>query len=372
MSLNPIKIFFFLIFSIGFQSFAQNYLMYVGTFTTKISEGIYIYNFNADTGDLTLKHVVKHANSPGFLAISPNQENLYATSKIVGGAVHAYSIDQNSGNLTFLNVQPSGGENPCHVVVDQTGKWVIVGNYTAGTLSVLPIQTDGILGKPIQTIVHEGKSINPERQEKPHVHSINIAPNNKDVFVPDLGMDKIMTYQLDIATGFLTAAQVPFTTVKAGSGPRHFTFHPNRKFAYIVQEMGGLVTGFNYSSGKLIQFQEVSTLPVGYTGNNSSADIHISDDGKFLYASNRMHESIAVFEINRKNGMLKLIQNQDVKGKTPRNFSIDPTGKYLLVANQDSDNITIFNRNSKTGKLTFTGKEFNVSMPVCLKFLVKK
>ncbi len=340
--------------------------LFVGTYTTKTSEGIYVYKFNTNTGDFTPISVANGIKNPSFLALSPDKRYLYSVAEMSGGAVSSFSFDKKSGYLTMLNTQSAGGDGPCHVAVDKTGKWVIVGNYRGGSLSILPVQVDGSLGKATQTIQHEGSSVNKERQEKAHVHSINIAPNNEDVFVPDLGTDKIMTYQLNTQTGQLTPGTPAFTAATAGAGPRHFTFHPNGKFAYVIQELDGTVTGFNYKKGQLAPFQTISTVPDDYKGRKWCADIHISPDGKFLYGSNRAHESLVIYSINQKNGQLTYVGHQDVLGKTPRNFMIDPTGKWVLVANQDTDNIVIFGRDKKTGKLTPTGKEIKVSMPVCL------
>ena len=350
------------------QSSADLYL-FIGTYTTKTSEGIYVYRFNTQTGDFVPVSIAKGIKNPSFVALSPDHRYLYSVAEMSGGAVSAFSFDKQSGNLTLLNTQPSGGNGPCHVAVDKTGKWVIVGNYGGGSLSILPVQADGSLGQATQTFQHEGKSVNTERQEKPHVHSINIAPNNKDIFVPDLGTDKIMTYSLDAKSGKLSAGNPPFTATTPGAGPRHFTFHPNGKFAYVIQELDATITGFNYQKGNLKPFQTVKTLPDDYKGRNWCADIHISPDGKFLYGSNRSHESLVIFGIDPKTGQLTLVGHQSVNGKTPRNFMIDPTGKWVLVANQDSDNVVIFSRDVKTGKLTPTGKEIKVSMPVCLKTL---
>lgn len=352
----------------------DDYFLYVGTYTTKTSQGIYGYRFNAKTGDYRLVDSTKGLSNPSFLSISPDQRFLYALAGNSRDSVRALAIETGSHRLIPLNAQPSGSQGVVHLQVDKTGKWLIVGHYTAGSLSVLPIQPDGALGRVTQVIQLEGKGIESgatpaERQDHPYVHSINIAPNNKDVFVPDLGMDKIMTYSLDAKTGQLTPGNPPFTAVTPGSGPRHFTFHPNGKFAYVIQEMGALITGFSYQHGQLTPIQTVSTLPEGYTGRKWAADIHISPDGKFLYGSNRAHESLVIFRIDPKTGQLLLVGHQPVGGKTPRNFAIDPTGNFVLVANQDSDNITIFRRDKQTGKLTFTGKEISVSMPVCLKFI---
>lgn len=350
---------------------AQNstYYLYIGTYTRKTSEGIYVYQFNATTGDLTPVSIAKDLTNPSFLSISADQQFLYSLGGTKGDSVNAFRIEK-SHQLTLLNSQSlAGSSGACYLEVDQTGRWLIVGNYGSGTVTVLPIQPNGMLAPVSQTIQHEGKSVDTERQQKPYVHSINIAPNNIDVFVPDLGTDKIMTYRLDQETGQLSLAPIPFAIVAPGSGPRHFTFHPNGKFVYVINEMGATITGFNYTAGVLESFQTVTSLPDDYTGRKWTADIHISPDGKFLYGSNRAHESLAIFSIDQKTGRLTLVGYQPVHGKTPRNFVIDPTGNFLLVANQDSDNITVFKRNLQSGALKFTGKEITISQPVCLKFI---
>lgn len=348
----------------------SEFYMLVGTYTSGKSEGIYVYKFNSKTGDLTYVSKATGLKNPAFLSFSPNQKYVYSVGETdKNGSVNAFSFDKKNGKLTFLNSQPSNGSGPCHVTTDLTGKWVIVGNYSGGSLSVLPVEKDGKLGAGIQTIQHEGKSVNAQRQEKPHVHSINIAPNNTDVFVPDLGIDKIVSYQLDAKTGHLSNGKPEYTTIKDGAGPRHFTFHPNGKFAYVINELDATVTAFHYKKGGLSEFQTISTLPKDYTGQKWCADIHISPDGKFLYGSNRTHDSLVIYSIDPKTGELAYITNESVLGKTPRNFAIDPTGNFILVANQDSDNITIFKRNKQTGTLTSTGKSVEVGTPVCLKLV---
>ncbi len=345
-----------------------DYYLYVGTYTTKTSEGIYVYRFNTQTGDFTPVSVARVSN-PLFLAVSPDHRFLYSLSGNNRDSVRAFAIDKQSHRLTALNAQASGAKGVVHLQVDKTGNWVIVGHYTDGSLSVLPINPDGSLGMFRQLIQHEGKSIDPERQTKPYVHSINIAPNNRDVFVADLGIDKIMTYRLDAKTGQLTPGNPPFTAVTPGSGPRHLTFHPNGKFVYSIQEIGATITGFSYGNGALNPIQTVNTLPDEYTGRKWAADIQISPDGRFLYGSNRAHESLVIFSIDQQIGQLTFVGYQPVNGKTPRNFIIDPTGNFLLVSNQESDNITIFKRNKQTGKLTATGKEISVSIPMGLLFI---
>lgn len=362
---------FALLMLASINSLAQNndYYLLVGTYTSKGSEGMYVYKFNTQTGDFTPVSVAKGIKNPTFLDVAPNQQFVYAVGETEGGSVNAYSFNNKTGELTKLNTQSAGGSGPCHISVDKTGKWALVGNYGGGSLSILPIQKDGSLGAPTQTIKHEGKGANASRQEKPHVHSVNIAPNNTDVFVPDLGIDKIVTYQLDTKAGHLNVGNPPATQTAVGAGPRHFTFHPNGKWAYVIQELNSTVTAYNYGNGALKEIQTISTLPSDYKGNNSCADIHISADGKFLYGSNRFYDHLVIFSIDQKTGKLTYITNQSVQGKTPRNFMIDPTGKWVLVANQDSDNIVLFKRDAKTGTLTPTGKEVKVSMPVCLKMI---
>lgn len=342
----------------------------VGTYTSGKSEGIYVYKFNVKTGEFSKESVAKNVQNPSYLVISPDEKYVYSAGEIdKNGAVYAFAFDKKTGNLDKLSTQSSNGNYPCFVEIDKTGKWVFAGNYGAGSLTVLPVEANGGLGKPTQTIQHEGKSINPSRQEGPHVHSVNIAPNNIDVFVPDLGLDKIMTYSLDAKTGKLSVGNPPFTKVQDGSGPRHFTIHPNGKFAYVIQEISGSVTVFDYKKGALSAIQTISTKPDGFMGGFNSADIHLSPDGKFLYGSNREHDSIVIYSIDAKTGKLTYVAHQSVMGKKPRNFMIDPTGNFVLVANQESDNITIFKRDAAKGTLTPTGKEISVPNPVCLKMI---
>ena len=356
------------------QSFAQKttpqeYYMLVGTYTQKTSEGIYVYKFNTETGDFSLVNKATDIKNPSFLAVSPDEKFVYSVAEESGGEVVSFAFDKANAALKKLNTQSSGGAHPCHVELDKTGKWVFVGNYTGGNLSVFPIKADGSLAVNTQILQHEGKSVNEARQEKPHVHSVNISPDNQHLFVPDLGIDKVVAYDFNAKTGKVQPSNPASIKVVAGSGPRHFTFHPNQKFGYVIQELNATITAFAYKNGTLKQIQVVSTLPAGFTGKNSCADIHISEDGRFLYGSNRFHDTLVIFEINPKTGKLTLVGEQPVNGKTPRNFSIAPNGKFVLVANQDSDNITIFKRDAKTGKLETTGKEIAVSMPVCIKWV---
>jgi 6-phosphogluconolactonase len=378
MKLNTHFLFtFLLIFTNNFfaqkpskKTMNNDFHLMVGTYTSGKSEGIYTFKFNVKTGEFTPESVAKNIKNPSFLAISSDSKYVYSAGETdKQGSVHSFAFDKKTGVLTPLTSQSANGNYPCHVAIDKTGEWVICGNYGAGNLSVFPVEANGSLGKASQTIQHEGKSINPGNQESPHVHSINIAPNNVDVFVADLGMDKIMTYSLDAKTGKLSAGNPPFTSVKAGSGPRHFEFHPNGKFAYCIQEISGEVVAYDYKKGSLNTIQTISTKPADLKGDLNCADIHISPDGKFLYGSNRVHDSLAIYEVDAKTGKLAYVAHQSVMGKKPRNFMIDPTGNFVLVANQDSDNIVIFKRDAVKGTLTPTGKEIAVPNPVCLKMV---
>ncbi len=337
----------------------------VGTYTKRDSEGIYMIKFNPETGDFREVGVTGDIEDPSFLALSPDKKYVYSVSEIGGGSVYAYALGDSS--LNFISSESSGGVHPCHIAVDKTGKWVFTGNYSDGSLAVLPILENGGVGKFVQAIKHTGSGPNKDRQKEPHVHSVNVSPNNQDIYVPDLGIDKVMAYRFNDSTGTLTEGNS--VAVSAGSGPRHFTFHPNGKYAYVVQELTGKVTAFKYSDNTLETIEEVSTLPEGFEGKNSSADIHISPDGKFLYASNRFHDSIVIYEIDQKTGKLQQVSHHSVLGQMPRNFGITPNGKFLLVANQETDNIVIFERDAESGKISPTGKEIPVSMPVCLLFI---
>lgn len=346
----------------------KNYLI-VGTYDSPKSEGIYVYTFDNNSGEATAVSHVKTSN-PSFISISPDQRFVYSGSESGNKSeVAAFSFSKKDGSLTLLNKQLSQGDNPCYVQVDRTGKWLFAGNYSSGNFSVYPINPDGSLKEASTTIKHEGKGKDIKRQEGPHVHCTVISPDNKWLFVPDLGIDKVMIYAFDDKTGTLTTAEQPFAASEPGSGPRHFIIHPKEKYAYVIEELSGTVQAFEYKKGKLDPIQRISTMVEGDNRYPGSADIHISAEGKFLYASNRGEvNSIAIFSI-KKNGQLKLEGHQSTLGKGPRNFSIDPSGKYLLVGNQNTDEIVIFNRDGNTGLLSDSGKRIKLGKPVCLKWM---
>jgi 6-phosphogluconolactonase len=352
---------------------AQEHYMIVGTYDSPKSEGVYVYKYSSIDG--TAKEV-SHVKTPNasFVAVSPNEKYVYAVHEDApqngkGGEIVAFSFNKETGILSFINKQPSGGDHPCHVEVDKTGKWVFASNYSSGSLSVYPVNADGGLGTPT-TIQHYGSGKNQERQKGPHAHGAIISADNRWLFVTDLGIDKVMIYSFDAATGKLTPAKQPFVQSEAGSGPRLFTFHPNNKYAYVIEELTGTVVAYKYKKTKLKTIQRISTMPEGDKGFAGSADIHVSADGRFLYASNRGDvNTIAIYSINKNNGTLLLIGHQSTLGKAPRNFSIDPSGKFLLCENQNSDEIVVFNRNATTGLLTDSGKRISLGKPVCIKWI---
>ncbi|MFT3824064.1 MAG: lactonase family protein [Chitinophagaceae bacterium] len=362
-----------LFFIQGFSQTDKSYYMLAGTYTSGKSKGIYVYKFN--TADGSVEEIsTASASNPSFLAVSPDEKFVYSVyedaTKGKGGDVAAYAFDKQTGKLTFINRQPSGGDHPCFVAVDKTGKWVTAGNYSSGSLSLLPIEEDGSIGMVKTHIEHNGSGIDKSRQASPHVHSTFFTPDNNWLLVPDLGIDKVMIYNFEAATGTLTPGIPAFAKVTDGAGPRHLDFSPSHKYVYLIEEMGGNVVVYKYKNGELTPVQRVSALPDGFKGTIGSADIHVSPDGRFVYASNRgSSNNIAIFKVNPRNGKLSMFSLVPTGGITPRNFSIDPSGKFLLVANQNSDNIVIFKRDVETGHLTATGKQISIPNPVCIKWI---
>jgi 6-phosphogluconolactonase len=349
----------------------ENYLL-IGTYTGK-GEGIYVYRFNSITGDFDSVNMIKTSN-PSFLAVSPDERFVYAVHEDAnngkGGDIAAFSFNKEQGKLSFINQQLSGGDHPCYVSVDKTGKWIAAANYTSGSLSILPVAKNGGVDAATTVIQHEGYSVNADRQKGPHAHCAIFSKDNKYLFAADLGIDKLMIYAFDDKTGKLTEANPVMT--EAGAGPRHVTFSPNNKYAYLIEELTGSVSAYRYANGKFELVQNISALPPDYMGPIGSADIHTSADGKFLYASNRGESNtIAIFQINQKTGWLTLVGHQSTLGKTPRNFNFDPTGNFLLAANQNSDEVVVFKVDKKTGMLADSGKRIKVGNPVCIKWISK-
>jgi 6-phosphogluconolactonase len=353
---------------------AQNNYLLIGTYTSTKSKGIYVYKFDTINAENSFVSVTKTSN-PSFLTVSPNKKFIYAVGENVdstihpiGGTVSAFSFNKINGTLTAINKQPSGGKNPCYVTIDKTGKWIFVGNYSSGTVGMFSANKDGSINNLKQVITHEGNSINTQRQESPHVHATVLSADNKYLYVPDLGIDKVIVYALDKKKGQLNFSSNAIS--QPGSGPRHFTFHPNNKYAYLMEELTGTVVFYTVNKGALKQQQRISALPKDFKGTIGSADIHVSPDGKFLYCSNRGESNnISIFYIDAKGGKLTIAGHQSTLGKTPRNFNFDPSGNFLLVANQNSDEIVIFKIDKKTGLLNDTGKKISVPRPVCLKWI---
>lgn len=349
---------------------------YVGTYTgTKPndSKGIYLFELNPATGALTAEGLAAESESPSFLALSPNSRFLYAANESgKTGKVSAFAIaDPHTGKLTALNQESSQGNSPCHVSVDASGRHVFVANYGSGTIAVFPVGADGKLGAPTCTIQHKGKGADPKRQEGPHAHCIVADPSGKHVLACDLGLDKVLVYQFDASKGTLTPNDPPAGIVAPGSGPRHLAFGAGGRFVYVVSEMGNTVTTFAYdaSTGAMTNLQSVSTLPEGAPRGGTSAEIAIHPSGKFVYTSNRGHDSIAVFKVDAESGKLTPAGHTSSGGKGPRNFAIDPSGRWLVAAHQDSSNLVVFKIDPQTGALTPTGATAPVSKAVCVTFL---
>jgi 6-phosphogluconolactonase len=363
------------IVALNLQAAPKQLLVYIGTYTKTEEQGIHWLKLEMATGKLTAMGKLAGQKNPSFLAIHPSKKFLYAVNEIgnykgeKAGGVSAYSIDPKTGALTFLNQQSSKGGAPCHLVVDATGRNVLVANYTGGSVASLPISRKGRLRKASSFIQHKGSSVLKPRQAAPHGHSINVSPGNKFAVAADLGLDKVLVYGFNAKGGKLTP--VGFTKVAPGAGPRHFAFHPNGKFAYVINEITLTVTAFGWdeAKGKLSELQTITTLPVERGKGMSTAEVQVHPSGKFLYGSNRGHNTIAVFSIDGKTGKLKAIQHQSTLGKTPRNFGIDPTGKFLIAANQSSGDVFTFHINQDTGELKPTSHSVKVPMPVCVKFL---
>ncbi len=356
----------------------SNMQVYIGTYTSGASEGIYLLRLDGERGSLENLGLAGTVENPSFVALHPSRPLLYCVGQGAGpsgkteGLASAFAINAKDGRLTLLNQQPTVGAGPCHVAVDRQGRHIIVANYGGGSITVLPIDRDGRLGTASDFKQHEGSSAHPQRQTAPHTHSVTLDAAGRYVFAADLGLDKIMIYRYNAEAGILEANTPAFAALAPGAGPRHFAFHPSGQYAYVVNELDSTVTAFAYTSsnGRLEALQTIGTLPKTFTGENTTAEIRVHPSGHFVYASNRGHDSIAAFAISETDGRLTCLGQTPTRGKTPRNFNISPDGRFLLAANQASDDVTLFRVNTKNGALEAVGDPIKIPTPVCVVFRI--
>jgi 6-phosphogluconolactonase len=352
-----------------------SHLMFVGTYTGPTSQGIYAFRFDDASGALTPVGLVAETPSPSFLAISPDKRTLFAVNEVSSyggeqtGSVTSFAIDPATGKLKPINTESSHGADPCHLAVDATGHYLAVANYTGGTFAVLPIGANGKIGPATSVLTNTGSGPNHARQDGPHAHEVVFDASNRFLIGADLGLDKLLIYKFDPATGAVTPGDPSSVAVPPGAGPRHFVFHPTQPIAFSINELDSTVTGFTWdrTAGRLTAGASMSTLPAEFSDTNSTAEIALHPSGRFLYASNRGHDSIAVFSVGA-GGALHLVEIQPTRGRTPRSFTIDPAGHWLLAANQDTGNISVFRINLTTGALSAVGPLSQVGSPVCLLF----
>ncbi len=339
----------------------------IGTYTSNnASKGIYVYNFNAATGEAREISTAK-AGNPSYQAVDKKGHFIYSVNENDEGRISAFKYNRSSGSLSFLNQQSNNGSAPCYVSIDQTGKWLFAGNYSSGNLTVHPIAPNGSIGIMQQVVQHHGSGPNKDRQESAHVHCTYVSPDNRFLYVPDLGIDQVMIYPFNAQTGKLDTAQSSAINIAAGGGPRHMVFTKNGKFGYIIEELSGAITVVARNGNQHAILQQMNNLPAQYNG--ASADIHLSPDERFLYTSHRGNSTIQIHKVNTQTGRLHFIGEQSTLGDFPRNFTIHPSGKWLLAANQRSNDITIFKRNVQTGLLTGMQQRITVPTPVCLQWV---
>ena len=354
---------------------ARNEIIYVGTHSGRGSQGLYVFEFDRRTGQMTEIQTVSDREGPNFQALHPEGTHLYSVSGESlsedapdQGTITAYRIDQETGTLARMNEQSTEGEGPAHVSIDPRGRFAYVSNFSSGSLSVFAMKEDGRLSEAVEVVQHEGSSINKKRQSGPHVHSIVPSPDGRFIYVSDMGTDEIMVYAVNQNTGALSPARDASAAATPGAGPRHFTLHPDGAFAYSLQQISSTVAAYrvDHTTGALTRIQRVELLPNGFEESNQAADVHISPDGTFLYASNRGHNSLAIFRIDKASGKLSLVDHEPTRGAHPRNFIMDKKGRFVFVANRDDDEVVVFERDQQTGQLRYTGERVHVPMAVCL------
>jgi 6-phosphogluconolactonase len=350
---------------------AADMYVYFGTHSSGPGIGFSVAHFDTDTGVLTAPRFLTEAVEPAFFVIHPDGRHLYTCNSGSPGGVSAYEIERATGQLTLLNKEPAGGGDPSYICLDRTGRYVLVANYEGGNIAVVALKPDGSLGERTAFVQHTGSSVDPRRQTHAYAHSIIVDPTNRFALVADLGLDRLFVYRFDEKNGSLQPNDPPFATVRPGSGARHARFHPNGRWVYLISEMGCTVTAFHWDSahGALTEFQTVSTLPADFKGISNCAEIEVHPNGRFLYGSNRGHDSLAVFTIDPDTGRLALLEHVSTQGKTPRNFAFDPTGKWIICTNHGSDNAVVFRVDEATGRLTPAGPPVSVPSPFCERFL---
>lgn len=356
----------------------REYHVFFGTYTREKSKGIYRARLDVVTGKLSEAELAAETKDPSFLAVHPTGWFLYAIdegsdpARTPGRGVRTYGLNGRSGILTFLNEQSAGSAGPCHLTVDHEGRSVLVANYSGGSVSALPVGEDGRLGPPAVVVRHVGSSVHPTRQKQPHAHAINVSPDNRFALVPDLGIDQVRVYRLDATKPELVPHTPSAVRLPPGSGPRHLAFRPDGRFVYVINELLCTVSVFAYDArrGELKDVQVISTLPPGETVRPgfSTAEVVVHPSGQYVYGSNRGHDSIVVYAVDRASGRLTHLQNEPTQGRTPRHFTLDPTGNWLLAENQASDTVVVFGVDPKTGRLSPTGQSITVPSPVCAVF----
>jgi 6-phosphogluconolactonase len=353
---------------------AADMFVFFGSHSKGPNIGFSVAHFDTDTGKLTTPVFLQEAVAPAYFTIHSDGRHLYTCNSDPGSSVSAYVIDPTTAKLTLLNEKPSGGGEPCYAGLDATGRCLMIANYGSGNIAVFALQPDGSIGERTAFVQHTGSSINRDRQTQPHAHTIRVDPNNRFVLVTDLGVDKLFVYRFDAKTGALQPNDPPFATVAPGSGPRHLAFSANGRYLYLINELSSTIVRFGWDSnrGVLTPFEVVSTLPKDFHGTSTCAEVLMHPGGKFVYATNRGDDSMAVFSADAKTGQLTLVQHVPTQGKTPRNCEFDPAGKWLLVSNQDSNNAVVFRIDPKTGRLTQTGSPITVPSPFCERFLPVK
>lgn len=358
---------------IGAETRAAEQLVLIGTYSQRGSEGIYAARLDLDSGKLSEPKALAQARNPSFLALHPGGKFLYAVNEVgmdkgkPAGAITAYAFDREKPALLELNSEPTQGTSPCHLAVDASASTVVAANYSSGNAAVFPLAPDGLLRPAAQVLQHEGKGPNKGRQEAPHAHGVTFSPANDHVFITDLGIDRVVGYRFDAKSSRAERSDAATAAVAAGSGARHFVFHPDGKTGYAVNEMDGTVTTFAWDAAKgVLQAKHVTPgLPPDFSGKNGAAEIAVHPSGKFLYSSNRGHDSIAVFALGA-DGKPVPVQHQPTGGRTPRGFAVEPSGRFLLCANMDTDNLVVFRIDAETGRLSPVGSEIKVPAPVCV------